>query len=109
MPIEFRCSQCNQLLRVPDTSAGKNARCPKCQTLMTVPVAGGAVPPDASAPASPFASQSATGPASPLASSVPPAKPAAAGGGNPFAADANINPYAAPTGGYESPASFAAP
>ena len=33
MPIEFRCSQCEQLLRVPDDSAGKNARCPKCQAL----------------------------------------------------------------------------
>ena len=30
MAIEFRCSQCSQLLRVPDDRAGKNARCPKC-------------------------------------------------------------------------------
>src|SRR5262245_10089251 len=45
MAIEFRCSQCNQLLRVPDASAGKNARCPKCQTLMTVPGPGAAAPP----------------------------------------------------------------
>jgi phage FluMu protein Com len=37
MTIEFRCGQCNQLLRVPDNSAGKNARCPKCQALMQVP------------------------------------------------------------------------
>jgi phage FluMu protein Com len=39
MTIEFRCGQCNQLLRVPDNSAGKNARCPKCQALMQVPAA----------------------------------------------------------------------
>ncbi len=39
MPIEFRCSQCTQLLRVPETAAGKSARCPKCQALMTVPSA----------------------------------------------------------------------
>jgi phage FluMu protein Com len=46
MTIEFRCAQCNQLLRVPDTSAGKNARCPKCQTLMQIPGAAHAyVPP----------------------------------------------------------------
>jgi len=45
MAIEFRCSQCNQLLRVSDASAGKNARCPKCQTLMTVPAASGSPAP----------------------------------------------------------------
>ena len=37
MAIEFRCSQCNQLLRVPDDSVGRSARCPKCQSLMQVP------------------------------------------------------------------------
>ncbi len=37
MPIEFRCSQCDQLLRVPETAAGKHARCPRCQALMAVP------------------------------------------------------------------------
>ena len=37
MAIEFRCSQCNQLLRVSDQSAGKSARCPKCQTVVPVP------------------------------------------------------------------------
>ena len=45
MTIEFRCSQCNQLLRVPDTAAGKNARCPKCQALMLVPATSVAEPP----------------------------------------------------------------
>jgi hypothetical protein len=37
MTIAFRCGQCGQLLRVPDQSAGKNARCPKCNALMQVP------------------------------------------------------------------------
>jgi hypothetical protein len=37
MTIEFRCGQCNQLLRVPDTAAGKHARCPTCQAVMAVP------------------------------------------------------------------------
>ncbi len=50
MAIEFRCSQCNQLLRVSDASAGKNARCPKCQALMTVPAAGAAMPAAVSPP-----------------------------------------------------------
>ena len=30
MPIEFRCSGCDKLLRVPDANAGKQARCPEC-------------------------------------------------------------------------------
>jgi len=40
MPIEFRCSQCGQMLRVADASAGKGARCPGCKAVMTVPAAG---------------------------------------------------------------------
>lgn len=40
MPIEFRCTQCGQMLRVAESSAGKNARCPGCQTIVPVPVAG---------------------------------------------------------------------
>ena len=44
MPIEFRCSQCGQLLRVPETATGKSARCPKCQALMTVPGVATVVP-----------------------------------------------------------------
>ncbi|HZN35674.1 MAG TPA: hypothetical protein VFB80_17715, partial [Pirellulaceae bacterium] len=115
MPIEFHCSQCNQLLRVPDASAGKNARCPKCQTLMTVPAPA---LPNSFAPPGSFASPSAT-PLAPAFSSSPPAKPAGAAPGNPFAGDAlakpggnpfagSINPYAAPAGGYEYQ-SFAAP
>src|SRR5262245_56230884 len=60
MSIEFRCSQCNQLLRVPDDSAGKNARCPKCQALMVVPGAVAIVQSAAatsSAPSSPPAAE----------------------------------------------------
>lgn len=33
MPIEFLCKTCDTTLRVPDEHAGKQARCPKCQTL----------------------------------------------------------------------------
>jgi hypothetical protein len=35
MPLEFRCS-CGQMLRVPETSVGKHARCPKCNNLTIV-------------------------------------------------------------------------
>lgn len=38
MPIEFNCSDCQKLLKVPDESAGKKARCPECQSIQVVPV-----------------------------------------------------------------------
>ena len=37
MPIEFRCSQCNALLRTPDDAAGRTAMCPKCAANLAVP------------------------------------------------------------------------
>jgi phage FluMu protein Com len=103
MPIEFRCEGCSKLLRTPDESAGKKAKCPHCGAVVDVP-AGGTAPPIDSAPtggAAPSAFSSAMdnqdsapnpfGPmgsipdsdnpyASPqLSSTVQPAKPATAG------------------------------
>ena len=112
MPIEFNCTQCSQLLRVPDNSAGKSARCPKCQALMVVPAAAGTEPAGRSAsisqplPSSPFADAPAAGNpfasssqgANPFAGSPPAPKPAE----NPFADKSSPNPYASPTGGYEA-------
>lgn len=37
MPIEFNCSACSKLLRVPEGSAGKKAKCPGCQTVLQIP------------------------------------------------------------------------
>jgi hypothetical protein len=37
MPIEFRCSGCGKLLRVPTEAAGKQARCPACGLVLPVP------------------------------------------------------------------------
>lgn len=37
MPIEFPCQQCNKLLRTPDESAGKQAKCPQCGAIQPVP------------------------------------------------------------------------
>jgi len=37
MPIEFRCTQCQTLLRTPDETAGQRAVCPKCGWQMDVP------------------------------------------------------------------------
>lgn len=44
MTIEFRCAQCNRLLRTGDDTGGKQAKCPECGAVTTVPVPG-AVPP----------------------------------------------------------------
>lgn len=37
MPIEFKCPQCESLLRVDDLNAGKRARCPHCGTINRIP------------------------------------------------------------------------
>ena len=39
MPIKFTCSGCGQVLRVGDESAGKRAKCPKCQGVVQIPTA----------------------------------------------------------------------
>ena len=43
MPIQFRCTECNKLLRVGDEIAGRQAKCPECGAVVTVPAsdAGG--------------------------------------------------------------------
>lgn len=45
MPIEFRCTQCQRLLRTQDDAAGKQARCPECGTILVVPAPESALPP----------------------------------------------------------------
>lgn len=37
MAIRFQCARCQQPIEVDDTLAGKMARCPYCQTVVTVP------------------------------------------------------------------------
>jgi len=37
MPIEFRCTQCNKLLRTGDDTAGRPAQCPACGAIGIVP------------------------------------------------------------------------
>lgn len=75
MSIEFVCPNCGQLLRVPDTAAGKPARCPKCETVNTIPAEA------SGAPASPF---SDAAPPSPTLSTPTPTGP-------------DVNPYISPT------------
>lgn len=83
MPIEFRCPGCGALLRVPDDSAGKMAKCPTCSQVLPIP---------------------STSTAGGIAAPPPP-------GGNPFAAPTfptpSDNPYASPMAapaGYGGPA-----
>ena len=37
MPIEFRCLGCGRLLRTPDDTAGKQAKCPNCGQILAIP------------------------------------------------------------------------
>ncbi|HUG69210.1 MAG TPA: hypothetical protein VMM76_15775 [Pirellulaceae bacterium] len=93
MPIEFRCPQCQKLLRVPDESAGAKARCPQCSAIVDVPAqrfassgsqeTPGDLPP--AQVANPFAQDT-----SPL---QPTAKPASSD---------PVNPYSSPAASYES-------
>jgi phage FluMu protein Com len=38
MAIEFTCAKCGCRLRVGDEQAGREAKCPRCETVSTVPV-----------------------------------------------------------------------
>ena len=92
MAIEFPCPRCSQLLRTPDDTAGRQAKCPQCSSIVDIPTAG---EPDRSE------------------------QPAAAGSNNPFAASEQTrqdsfesppardseNPYAPPTSAASRPAS----
>ncbi len=78
MPIEFRCHRCQKLLRTPDDTAGKQAQCPQCGEVQTIP------PPDVVVPS-----------AQPV---LPPPRPE-----NPFDVRARYNPYQSPQAGLASP------
>ncbi|MCA9119786.1 MAG: hypothetical protein H6822_34740 [Planctomycetaceae bacterium] len=106
MSIEFGCSECGKLLRVPDTYVGKKARCPACGAIQEI-----ASPRDAQSTAPeiepdqnlsrPDSTRSTTPPSdSPFAAARSTTNPFADGASiasdNPFAASAT-NPYATPT------------
>ena len=115
MPIEFRCTGCQQQLRVPDESAGKNAKCPKCGAVVVVPSALGAPFPGLASPAPQPQPQFPVSPPVPPPGSSPfgdspglganpfgqTAKPLGGGGGAP-------NPYASPQAAAYQP-QFATP
>ncbi len=53
MPIEFRCTQCNRLLRTPDGTSGRDAKCPECGTIVKIPAPAPEAPPPPAAPVVP--------------------------------------------------------
>lgn len=112
MPIEFRCTGCQKLLRTPDESAGKKARCTNCGAIVDVPLPGSSSGADAS-PAvpsvfeNPFAEPgnapaSAAGPGSSAPPFGAPPGPQPSWGDNPYAAPRSPEqdqPIAAGSGG----------
>jgi hypothetical protein len=50
--ISFQCYSCNQVLKVGEDKAGKRGKCPKCGTMLTIPVSSSAeaAPPPAAPP-----------------------------------------------------------
>jgi hypothetical protein len=59
MAIEFRCPQCGKLLRTGDDTAGRQAQCPSCGVICTVPGGSDVVSPEGLKADSPFAGQAA--------------------------------------------------
>ena len=107
MAIEFPCPHCSQLLRVGDDSAGKTAKCPKCEGLAKIPA-------DPAAPASPIGGSSLGAPLpssfgpptpSPFGEASPTNNPFSDGGGfgtpqkaaNPYVSGGEVNPYSSPS------------
>jgi len=101
MPIEFRCTQCNRLLRTQDETAGKQAKCPECGTILTIPAAGAPAEPTPPTPAAPEPSPAgAASPGAGAESPFGPSGPPPSGAASPFApgaAPGAENPYASPT------------
>jgi hypothetical protein len=83
MAIEFRCSQCNKLLRTADDAGGRQARCPECGAISTVPTVAGSddvyalqSPPEAGSPFGAMPTSNVASPDNPYQSpEQPSAKP----------------------------------
>ena len=85
MPIEFNCSSCSTILRVPDEHLGKQARCPKCQTLNLVqPSAGEPVSSQSDGVSFSAATQPVENSANPYAATESAALPPGSMAGHPY-------------------------
>jgi len=72
MAIEFECPSCSAVMRVPDAYAGKQGRCPQCETRLLVPVVAR---PDLSTAAATDARPGIQPATQPVASPLPTAPP----------------------------------
>lgn len=88
MAIEFRCTLCGKLLRTGDETAGKQAKCPVCGALTTIPQ-----PTETGERQVP--------PLAPLGAEIPPPPPPAPG--SPFGPGAETGGTRGPEGPYQSP------
>lgn len=113
MAIEFPCPHCSQLLRVGDDSAGKTAKCPKCEGLAKIPADPAAAPgsPGGSSLGAPLPSDMGPPSSSPFGESPVPKNPFSDAGAsaNPYSSQssfgptASVNPYASPQTAYVPP------
>ncbi|REK12717.1 MAG: hypothetical protein DWQ37_10830 [Planctomycetota bacterium] len=76
MSIEFRCESCGKLLRTPPGTEGKQAKCPQCGSVQTIPSESAFTPP-------PRDPEFMKAPAMPSSAAPPP--------------EASANPYSSPT------------
>ena len=90
MPIQFSCSQCQKMMKAPDGTEGKKARCPACSAITQIPAAAAAVP-----------VAQAVRPTPAPAMDFPPAV-----SDNPFAAPATTD-FSEPAGQHRQPSSYA--
>lgn len=106
MPIDFQCQQCGRLLRTPDETAGKQAKCPACGNVQEIPSAStaGVAPPEESpfgqvAPPRPPVEPSPAGGGAPPQPPQPPVSPFGAPSAEPPWRPDSQNPYQAPAAG----------
>jgi len=128
MAIEFRCTQCQKLLRTQDDTAGKQAKCPHCGAMVQIPSAvgdslGGPLPsagnpfesgaggiPGSSPGGTPFGVPGGTPFGGVPGDSVPGGLPPAGGYGAPppgAAPPGGFNPYQSPVYGGPAPMQYA--
>ena len=96
MAIEFNCPYCTATIRVPDAYAGKQGRCPKCDTKILIPN----VPlPNQTGPGNQSSTRNA--PTAGIQSTIPPQMQSGSPGFNsqpPFPAETPLAPGQAPPG-----------
>ncbi len=90
MSIEFRCEQCQFLLRTGDDSVGKKARCPQCGNIQIVTAQANDISPVEPQVETPFHTN-------------PTPQPVQQPPQNPFAVDPAPNPYEAATSANPAP------